>query len=265
MNDKRLSFGENVENYDQWRPGYSRELYDDIYSYSHITDQFRIIEIGCGTGQATAKFLSDGYFVQAIEISETMCAYVAQKFSDYPNFKVSQGAFEEYALKENSADLIYSATAFHWINQEVGFSKIHQILKPGGSLALFWNHPFVGREDDPLHQRIQTIYNKYGELGYREKCGKPKEIDASIFNCMCEKIRNHGFREVECKIYRRVREFTAEEYVKLLNTYSDHRAMEETARINFEEEIAEAIRESGGKLQVYDTMDLYLGKNVKKQ
>lgn len=41
-----------------------------------------------------------------------------------------------------SLNIRYSATAFHWIPEEIGYPKVIQMLKPHGTLALFWNKPF---------------------------------------------------------------------------------------------------------------------------
>ncbi|WP_278335781.1 hypothetical protein [Petroclostridium xylanilyticum] len=34
--DKRLTFNEDVENYDKWRPTYCKELFNDIIQYSEL-------------------------------------------------------------------------------------------------------------------------------------------------------------------------------------------------------------------------------------
>lgn len=50
------------------------------------------------------------------------------------------------------------------------------------------------------------------------------------------------------------------EYVALLNTYSDHRAMPEAERLGLEREIMAVILRYGGTITICDTMDLYLAK-----
>ncbi len=34
--DKRITFNEDVENYDKWRPRYCKVLFDDIIQYSEL-------------------------------------------------------------------------------------------------------------------------------------------------------------------------------------------------------------------------------------
>jgi ubiquinone/menaquinone biosynthesis C-methylase UbiE len=49
----RTIFDEAVSLYDEVRPGYPEDLFDDVISLSGIPAGGRILEIGCGTGQAT--------------------------------------------------------------------------------------------------------------------------------------------------------------------------------------------------------------------
>jgi ubiquinone/menaquinone biosynthesis C-methylase UbiE len=48
----RAIFDEAALLYDEVRPGYPEELFDDIVALSGIPSGGRILEIGCGTGQA---------------------------------------------------------------------------------------------------------------------------------------------------------------------------------------------------------------------
>ena len=130
-----------------------------------------------------------------------------------------------------------------------------KLLKPGGTLALFWNKPFIGRKDDLLHQKIQSIYERY-----KPSKAKPIENDKEHYKELLEKLKKYGFKDVELKLYHKTRIFNACDYISLLNTYSDHRTMNLAIKTKFEEEIKEAILEHNNLLKVYDTMELYLAK-----
>jgi len=45
---------------------------NDIIVYSEIAPDGVILDVGCGTGQATASFARLGYSVHAIDVSEAM-------------------------------------------------------------------------------------------------------------------------------------------------------------------------------------------------
>lgn len=253
--DLRLRFNEDVSNYDKYRPTYSEDLFKDIISYAELNDLKNALEIGIGTGQATLPILKTGCNVTAIELGENLAQYVKQKFSSFSNFEVKNIDFENFTTDKNQYDIIYSATAFHWIPEDVGFKKVYDLLKPGGTIALFWNHPFVNREDDEIHREIRKAYEKY----------KPSDKKITEFNeCFLKKytqmLEKYGFIDIKSKIYKKTRKLKADEYVCLLNTYSDHRAWDSDIRNGLYNEITEAINKFGGEINIYDTMDLYLGK-----
>jgi len=253
--DKRLSFNEDVVNYDRWRPIYCKELFDDIIQYSELEQTKKAIEVGVGTGQATEPFLATGCELTAVEIGEDLAEYTKEKFKEYGNFKVYNTSFEDFECDDDSFDILYSATAFHWIPQEIGYPKALRILKSGGTLALFWNKPFVNREDDLLHQKIQSIYRKY-----MPSSKKPVENDSERYDIMAKTIQSYGFKDLQVKIYHQTRVFNSSDYISLLDTYSDHRTMPEPSKQLLYSEIKNAILEHGNVIKVYDTMDLYLAR-----
>ena len=162
--------------------------------------------------------------------------------------------FENVNLKNDNYDLIYSATAFHWIPQEVGYVKVFDLLKSGGVIALFWNHP--SRADDALDSAIQEVYNKY------EPTNNSAIHRYSEEKCLetAETIKKYGFVDVEYKLYHQTRIFDVSQYMSLLNTNSDHRARQEETRILIENELSNAINNFGGKIEIKDTIDLYLAR-----
>lgn len=63
----------------------------------------------------------------------------------------------EWTFNTVSSDLVYSATAFHWIPEEIGYSKVFSILKSGGVFARFANHPFKDKENPELSHEIDKL------------------------------------------------------------------------------------------------------------
>lgn len=253
--DLRLKFNEDPLNYDKYRPTYSEELFKDIIDYGELNNSKIALEIGIGTGQATLPILEAGCSVTTIELGEDLARYVKEKFSSFKNFEVQNIDFEDFISDKNQYDFVYSATAFHWIPEDVGFKKVYDLLKPGGTIALFWNHPFVNRDDDKIHREIRKVYRKF----------KPSDKEPTEFNeDACKKytqiLEEYGFTNIKSKIYRKTRKLKASEYISLLETYSDHRQCDEGLKNNLCNGITEAINKFGGEINIYDTMDLYLGK-----
>lgn len=159
--DRRFTFNEDVRNYDKWWLTYCKELFNDIIQFSKLNKNKKAIKVGIGTGQATIPFLITGCDVIAIELGNELAEYSKEKFKKYKNFSVYNTSFEDFECDDSSFDILYSATAFHWIPEDIGYPKALNLLKNCGTIALFWNKPFVNREDDLLHQKIQSIYQKY--------------------------------------------------------------------------------------------------------
>jgi hypothetical protein len=128
------------------------------------------------------------------------------------------------------------------------------MLASGGTLALFWNRPSGG--DNQLYDKSQTVYSKYMPKVKPRKF-KPEE---EVFDERKLVIEKYGFIDLELKVMHQTREFNAEDYISLLNSYSDHRSLGEDIKIPFYNAIRAAINKFGGSIIIYDTMDLYLAR-----
>src|SRR5215216_714323 len=128
----RTTFDEAAAIYDEVRPGYPEGLFDDVVSPSGIPAGGRILEIGCGTGQATVPFARRGYRILCIELGENMATVARRNLEGYPQAEVRTGAFEEWPLQEGAFDLAISATAFHWLDPALAYPKVARSLREGG-------------------------------------------------------------------------------------------------------------------------------------
>ncbi|MBK1812214.1 class I SAM-dependent methyltransferase [Clostridium sp. YIM B02505] len=253
--DKRLTFNEDASNYEKWRPTYCEELFEDILQYSGLSKGKNALEVGIGTGQATTPFLNAGYNVTAVELGHKLAEFSKEKFKQYKNFKLYNTSFEEFQCDDNSIDLLYSATAFHWIPDSIGYPKVLRLLKDNGTLALFWNKPAPAEESYSSHLEIQKVYEKYWP-----SADKALENSSERYKRISETIKTYGFRDVEVKLYHGTRKFTSEEYICLLNTYSDHITMTEPSKQLFENEIKYIIKKNGDLFNIHDTIELYLAR-----
>jgi len=226
-----------------------------LFSYKKINQSSNVLEIGIGTGQATLPILEKGCSLTAIELGDKLTEYTKQKFSNYENFNVINLAFQDFEYPPDSFDLIFSASAFHWIPEEIGYTKIYEMLKNGGAFARFANHPYKDKEREEIHVAMQKIYAIYmpGALSGMEYSEEDAKNRADI-------SKKYGFVDVNYKLYHRTRTFNSKEYVSLLGTYSDHIAIEEQKRLKFFAEIQKVIDYFGNKITLYDTIDLQLSR-----
>lgn len=249
------TFNTEAEKYEKMRPGYVSELYEDIYNYILIDKTSNVVEIGIGGGQATLPILKTGCTLTAVEYGENLAELCRHKFNEFSGFSVVSKKFEDFICDNNLCDLIYSASAFHWIPEDVGYKKVYKMLKSGGAFARFANHPYKDKGREEIHEALQRIYAKYmpGSLASNEY---------SIYDAKkrAEIALKYGFIDISYKLYHRTRTFTAKEYILLLGTYSDHITIEKNIRNKFFLEIEEAIDNLGGQITIYDTIDLQLAR-----
>ena len=229
------TFDTEASKYDKMRPGYADELFQAIFEYVKIGEVSRVVEVGSGSGQATLPVLKTGCELTSVEYGENFSKMLMEKFGGYKGFKVITGKFEDVDLEDDAYDLVFSATAFHWVPEEIGYPKVYSALKPGGAFARFANRPRNSQNDPELALEIDALYEEYYNKAYDIKSGTKK-----------------WFTEEKA--------FTADEYTQLLGTYSDHIAIEETIRNEFFSKIAAAINRHGGKIIISDTMDLELAR-----
>ena len=67
--EQRFVFGSVASLYDRFRPGYSDDLVAQVLEYAELPLHARILEVGCGTGQATRSFAAKGHRMLCLEPS----------------------------------------------------------------------------------------------------------------------------------------------------------------------------------------------------
>jgi len=191
-----------------------------------------------------------GYTILALEPGDAMAALAARKCRPYPNVEIVTLGFEAWPTEPEAFDLVVSAQAFHWIEPESGIAKSAEALKPGGSLALVW-HLDVSH-DTSFWKATQPIYDVFfprtsaadtgwllGAVGRYSEALRVSEVFADPGE----------MRRAWEKTY------SGEDYLKLLNTFSDHRALSVTDRARFFGAIAETIDRAGGSVhRRYETV-----------
>ena len=258
-NSLNWTFDTVADTYEKLRPGYVDELYQAIFEYKPIDKTSNVVEIGIGGGQAALPFLKTGCKLTAIDYGENFCEICREKFKDYPNFYAVSGKFEDIDFN-GEYDLIYSASAFHWIPEEIGNKKVYDMLKDGGVFARFANHPYRDKEKPELSAEMDRIYAEYYYKYHNKEPKSPVEYTEQQTHDRAIIAEKYGFTDIQYKLFYRTRTFTAKEYITLLGTYSDHIAIEESIRTEFFSKIEEAINRHCGEITIYDTIDLQLAR-----
>lgn len=254
------TFDTVASTYEKFRPGYVQELYQAIFDYIPIDQTSKVIEVGIGGGQATLPILQTGCELTAVEYGAHFAELCRDKFKDYPKFSVITSKFEDTTLDNNSYDLVFSASAFHWVPEEIGYPKVFSMLKSGGVFARFANHPFRDKGNPALSEEIDRIYKEYYYTYHKRKQEKPQEYTEAQAKHLALIAEKYGFADIQYALFQRTRTFTAKEYGILLGTYSDHIVIDEAIRTEFFSKIEDAINNHGGTITIYDTIDLQLAR-----
>ena len=228
MNTFERTFDNAAADYDRARSGYRKELYDDIFRYKEIDSQSSVLEIGIGTGKATGPVLEKQCRIVGIEPGKQLADFTREKFRGHSNFSLYNQTLQDYECPAQTYDLIYAATAFHWIPEEYGYKRVCELLKKGGAFARFAYHAGKDKKREELAMELRRLYETYMHTE-----SEPKEYDESDAKKLAELAGKYGFIDIQYKMYHWTRDFTADEYMGLLRTYPDHMAIEETVRERF--------------------------------
>lgn len=260
LNGLEWTFDTVASTYEKMRPGYVKELYQSLFDYIPIDINSHVLEIGSGGGQATAPILMTGCKLTAVEYGEQFSRLLKDKFKEYNSFSVITDKFEDVELDSDAFDLVFSASAFHWIPEEIGYKKVFSILKKGGAFARFANHPYRDKNNSALSDEIDEIYDEYYNKFHKKERKALVEYSEEQARERAMIASKYGFSDIRYAMFYRERVFSAEEYIQLLGTYSDHIAIEEKIRTEFFEKIRKAISSHGGKITIHDTIDLQLAR-----
>src|SRR5256885_9205383 len=113
-------FNEVPELYDRVRPGYPDALSADLAAVTGLGARSAVLEVGCGTGQATRSLAALGCAVTAVEPGAEMAALARQRLAAFGNVTVETAAFERGDGPGRRFDALRAAASWHWVGPSVG-------------------------------------------------------------------------------------------------------------------------------------------------
>ncbi len=129
-------FNEVAAEYDRHRPAYPDALVDQACEVAGVGDGDRVLEIGCGTGQLTRSLLARGLLVTALEPGDQLIGIAEENLEGAGDVEFLHTRFEDAQLPRESYEAVFSASAIHWVDPDLGWQKIAEVLAPSGTLAL---------------------------------------------------------------------------------------------------------------------------------
>lgn len=215
----RETFNEDAERYDRARPRYPAQMFDDLAAGA--AHGARVLEIGCGTGQATVALAERGYRVVAVELGSAMADVARRNLAGFDSVEVVTAAFEDWPLPDEPFDLVFSATAFHWVDPAVRVVKSAEALRPGGFLATVATEHVAGGTE-AFFVEVQDCYERFDPATppklRRQRSQEIPEDDRELTTS--GRFDPAAFHRYEWELA-----YSTEDYLDLLLTYSGTRAL----------------------------------------
>jgi len=237
------SFGDDPEQYDRTRPGYPDALYDDLSR----TAPGNALDVGCGTGRVAIALSLRGWRVLGVERDDRMAA-VARR----AGIEVVSEAFETFDAGSRRFGLVTAGQTWHWLDPQLAPARAAELLRPGGTLALFWN---LNRIDPELQAELDGVYRRVAPAMGRSRATGTLSLDtdgqiAALAAC-------GRFSPAELRRYPWSQVYSTAEWLDLLPTHSDHRVLPAGTLEALLAEIGSTIDRLGGVIPVaYETVAL---------
>jgi SAM-dependent methyltransferase len=172
----RRLFGLDPTGYRAGRPDYPEAVYETLVQRCGLGPTTRTLEIGPGTGLVTRHLLRRGAHVTAVEPDHSMASYLCDTAASV-NLDVVIASFEDADVAQGSFDLAVAATSFHWVDQEIGLTKLGWALRPGGWVALWWTLFRDPAQPDEFSQALDHILGPVTRGAFDEPGRPPFQLD----------------------------------------------------------------------------------------
>jgi SAM-dependent methyltransferase len=222
----RTTFDSAAQRYARARPGYPSALFSDLVALADLTPAARVLEIGCGTGQATRPLAERGFSIVAVELGPSLAAVARRNLADFDRVEVCTAAFEDWPLRDEPFDLVLCATAFHWLDPAIRVAKAADALRPGGALAVITTDHVAGGTA-PFFVEAQACYECWDPStppGLRLEPAEAIPAQAGEID------RSAWFEPAVVRRYAWDQHYTTRTYLDVLLTYSGHLALPPESR-----------------------------------
>lgn len=122
-------FGRQAGQYKAVRPLYPDALFAFVAAQTKENDV--AVDCGCGNGQATIQLAK--HFNSVVGLDESRGQLT--KATKNQNVQYLNAMASKLPMQDDSADLIFAATALHWFDLDAFYKEADRVLKPDGTIA----------------------------------------------------------------------------------------------------------------------------------
>ncbi|WP_222166460.1 class I SAM-dependent methyltransferase [Edaphocola aurantiacus] len=152
-------FSDRVEDYKRYRPGYPAAIVPFLEQhYGLSAAEYKIADIGAGTGISSRLFLDHGYTVIGVEPNKEMRQAAIADLQQFETFSIQDGTAEHTGLDDDSIDVLMAAQAFHWFDKAAVRKEFARILKPEGLVILIWNERLIQSRFEQAYDELILRY-----------------------------------------------------------------------------------------------------------
>lgn len=172
-----------VDVYGAWTPLATPENHWIFSKLGELSGK-KLLDLGCGLGEASVYFALNGAEVTASDISPEMCntTQAVARLNGVKVKTVVASATDLSSISDGTYDFVYGANMLHHVDIGVCMSEVHRVLKNGG-VAVFWDpvqyNPLINlyrrmasgvrtEDEHPLRMAdIRKIKSMFGEIETR--------------------------------------------------------------------------------------------------
>ncbi len=251
-----LLFETAAEKYERFRPTYPSIVVDQIVQIAQLSQESKLLEIGCGTGKATQLFAARGLQIDCVDPGERLVSIAKVACRHWAGVHFTIGKLEDIALNPQFYQLVFSAQAFHWLDPTIRWKKCCDCMAAGGSIAIVYNYPIkpVGGVQKQISDQILELSR--GSM-------TPKDHEEEVEEWIREMSATGLFAPPGIIRHKWEQTYSAGAYVGLIETHSDYMALEPKTRMSVSEAIAQAVETNGGAIQLpYETVVIHARKGA---
>lgn len=167
-------FGQAAKAYSTFRPDYPAAIFEHILAVIPAERRNVAVDLGAGTGKASAELAKHFVRVIAVEPDPLMAEKLRE---EAPGIEVRIAPAEEYEQAASSVDLVNCATSLHWMDVPRVMENVARWLRSGSVLAVYGSE--FPRAPEPVHAIIREEFKEHWNQ-FRDERLRRKEFPQSI-------------------------------------------------------------------------------------